>query len=315
MNYIQELKKIFSQGDRYKAHRDTAPVLLEMAKDRKFLFEVIKKNLRDSKFISRNRHHPTIDFPIMEDENFSMTTNCFPSLPNKATNISHQCVHHHGKLLLSTVSVFGPGYDSIIFKKRFEINKQTKEAKLEIDNIFHHGQYHLEFIDSFTPHIVFFPSSVSITYAIWTMEKKQTSDTIKGMPLLQKFKKPIIALIKTLGMSSAFNLNLPEYLDFYVEKGKFMVKEERDFQYGGGTNDNFIQNVCYIMQEVGFDDNNFLLELKKYFTEQNNYKAIGWINALINKQKIEPLYEPTHLNIDKVNLKKEEILAAAGMRT
>src|ERR1700731_573097 len=115
-----EIKAVFKETpERYAAHERCKPILEEMAVSKEFLFDIIRENLSDAKFLARRRTYPTLSLNIVDSSDFTFVVNVFPSLPDKRTNISFQSIHPHGSLLLSTVGAMGPGYQSMIFKKEF----------------------------------------------------------------------------------------------------------------------------------------------------------------------------------------------------
>ena len=77
MDYIAELRSIFSRPDLYQAHEECAPVMNAMAREREFFFGVIRKCLSDPEYLDRTRHYPTLAFPIEENEDFTLVLAVF----------------------------------------------------------------------------------------------------------------------------------------------------------------------------------------------------------------------------------------------
>ncbi|MBL4655745.1 MAG: hypothetical protein JKY33_07975 [Bacteroidia bacterium] len=308
-SYLDIIKSNFACSDRYEAHRKTASVVVEMAKDKSIWFEIVKKNLSQTSYLQKQRHHPIIAFEIEENADFSFIAHCYLPLPNREANISHQSIHHHGNLILTTVSSYGSGYESIIFKNDFKIDKNTGRTEMHIDKVYSNKSYNLEFIDTYTPHIVFFPSALSITYALWSNNKKLSTDKIKRNPILQKFKMPIIQILKKTGLASLIGINVMEYFDFYPHNGEILALKERIFGYTPGTNSNFIQNVLYILQQTGFEDYEFINKLRIKFSDDENLAVIKWIDLFLQKRPIQDLFETHHMGIDKVNINKKDVLS------
>ncbi len=304
---LQKIIKIFNSSDRYEAHRQVAPLLQKIAADKIFLFETVKYNLSNPDYLKRNRHYPTLSMEIFENENFNMVANLWLPLPDKATNASFQSIHHHGNLILSTISAFGPGYDSIVFKKGFQIDYKTEEVKMEVDKIYHNDLHHLEFIDANTPHIVFYPKDVSVTITLWSSNKSSKKDALKKLGILKSVKKPILNILKKLKIDSLLGLNTVSYFDFYPEGNKIKALQER-INFKEGSNDNFIQNVFHVLQKIDFKDDEFIKSLKN--NHQINKGSHKWIDKFLHKEEITALFEESHINVPKVHLIKEDILAA-----
>lgn len=309
-DFIDQLKRIFATGDRYDAHKAAAPVLLAMAKDRSVLHEILKQNLGQPDCLRRKRHHPIIGFTVEENPVFTLMASCFPPLPDRSTDVSHQTIHHHGDLLLTSAAAFGSGYESILFKTGWQIDQASRLTRMDVDKRYTHHLHNVEFIDAYVPHIVFFPPGLSITYALWSNRQKNTLDSLRKSKLLQQFKGPVIAVAKRLGLTRSLGINAIEYFDFFVQDAKVFALRERLFGYGGGTNENFLQNVANILQEVGFDDDAFLRQLKTRLHASGEERAVFWLDRVLQKQNVSDAFEPSHLNIDKVNMRKQDVLAA-----
>jgi hypothetical protein len=308
-NYTSAIAKIFAdEQDRAIAHKKSQPILAQMANDKPIIFEIIKKNLLKPDFINKVRHYPTLAFEIYLDSNIGMNANVFMPLPDKSTDISFQSIHHHGKLLLSTAAAEGPGYESILFKKGFTINPETKETNLQIEKIYTFGKGGVDFVGSDQPHVVFFPADVSITYTIWAYEKTVAATaSLKNNFLIKKFKEPIRAIIKALGLTKQLGVNAVEYFDFYPE-GSVVKAIKNRIEFTEGDNENFLANIFYVMQKVGFADFVFLTDLKK--THPSHIFLHTMVDKYIAREAMSNPFYDFHKNVAKVNLSKREILAA-----
>jgi hypothetical protein len=312
--YTSTISKIFlEEKDRNAAHKKAEPVLVEMTKHKEVLFDIYRKNLLKPDFIGKVRHYPTIAFEIYLDDNIGMNANVFMPLPDKTSELSFQSIHHHGKLLLTTAAAEGPGYECILFKKGFTIDHQTKEANLEIEKQYIFTKGSTDFVGSYQPHVVFFPSDVSITYTVWAYE--QTVSTVQGLKnnfIVKKFKEPIRKILKILGLSKTAGINVVENFDFYPEENKIKVLKNR-IEFEHGDNENFLTNVFYVMQKTGFNDTAFLHNLK-ILHPQNKYLPILIDQLIANTPIANPFYD-FHKNVQYVNLKKKEILNAFEVKT
>lgn len=305
LNYkIEQLIKVFSENSRYEAHKRVAPILLEMAKDEHYLKAIIKQNIAQDDFFNQNRINPVIAFKIFENKDFSFVAHAFMPLPDKDTTITHQSIHHHGNLLLSTVNCFGKGYESILFKKGYQFT--DVEAKLEVQKKYTNTLYNYEFIDSHTPHVVYYPSEVTITYALWSSEKENATDGIKRLGLLKKYKKPVKKVIQVLGFEKLFNLNIVEYMDFYVKEDKVVPMKER-IKYPEASNLNFIENLFYLLQQVNFENEDFLSEIFSNLSDSEKQLVKPILQKYLNNEELKTSIEDSQLNIAKVNLNRADL--------
>ncbi|MBI2269187.1 MAG: hypothetical protein HYU69_02400 [Bacteroidetes bacterium] len=306
--YIKKIVSVFAgTANRYKAHKLAAPILLEMSRDKSFMHDVIRHNFSQPGYWNRKRLYNTLMFDVVVTSDFHIVVNIFPALPDKAADVTFQSIHHHGGMLLTTVSALGPGYSAFVFKKGFEINKQTHETKMEVDRFYYNPLYNIEFVDSWTPHVVFYPTETSVTIALWSNEKKQLTESLKQFSFLKKYKTTLSHLINLLGLKRILGINYVEYFDFYIENSKVKALRER-LHYPEGTNENFIRNMLAFAQKTGFDDYTFI----NSFISRNdiNDTAKKWIKKYSAGEKITEEFEECHLNIPKINLKKEEIETA-----
>ena len=309
--HLAALKRAFRTSDRYAAHRSAAPILVEMAKDRRVLHAVARQAVRDPAYLQRVRTHALMGFDIEETADFTLVANCFLPLPDRAADISSECIHHHGTLMLSTVAAFGDGYESMVFKQGFHVDPGTGRTRMQVEKLYRNELYNVEFIDARTPHIVFFPPRLSITYALWSANQRIPFARLRRSRALQYFKHPIIRVIRALGASKAMAVNVVEDLDFSLEGDGLYVLHERLYGYTNGTNANFIQNVFHILQQIGFDDRPLLEQLKARCVAAHP-QAVRWIDALLSGEPIPDAFEPAHVNIAKINLRKQDILAAVS---
>jgi hypothetical protein len=308
-HYLTEIATIFKEEkDRYKAHQKATPVLKEMGADKEVLFDVFRQSLSNNEFINKDRHYPTIAFEIYQDKNVGISGNCFMPVPDRRDDLTVVSIHHHGKLLLTTTAAFGPGYYSAVYKKGFTFNKETMDAHLELEKEYQFHKGGIEFVDADQPHVVFFPTSPSITFAMWAYKDvNNTVQSLKSNPIITKFKEPIRKALKFFGLINKAGINVVEYLDFYPENGKYKVLKDR-IKFESGDNQNFLTNVFYVLQTAGFNDFKFLQELKQKHPGNTHLHTL--IDKLENNIPIQDSFYEFHKNVKYVNFTKSEIDAA-----
>ncbi|MBT9585605.1 hypothetical protein IV102_19850 [bacterium] len=300
--YLGSLRQHFAQADRRAAHRACAPLLREMARDPKVLPAIICQNLATPGYLERTRINPVLAMSIDKNSEFEFIMHGWLPLPDRCTETSHQSIHHHGNLLLTSVSPLGPGYDSILFESDFRIDKRTQLTDLKPARYYHNSLYNLEFVDTQTPHIVFYPPSLSITYALWCPEKRSVARGLKNSKWVSKYKQQAKSVLNALGLARAVGLNVVEYFDFYLEKGQILAMKER-VTYPEGSHENFVQNLFHFLQQVGFEDYDFVKSLPATTPAVAHWKAV-----FLKQEPIEDRFEPGHLGIAKINLSKAEML-------
>jgi hypothetical protein len=306
--YIKNINDIFkNERNRYKAHELCKPLLLEMAKDQSILFEIIKQNLQKPDFFQQKRINPVIALDIAINETISFVAHCWMPLPDKRNDITHQSIHHHGKLLLTSVAAFGPGYESIIFKKGFSIDKISGLTNMKIDKIYTNPYLNIEFIDVNTPHIVFYPSEFSITYALWTNVEEARSENMKKIGFVNKYKKQLRKAIDFFGAAKLFGLNTIEYLDFYPNENKIIAMKSR-VMYPAGSNESFLYGLFSFLQTVKYNDTVALKNVLCKTSESNKGLAQRLFEKFNSNEPINDVFEKEHLNIPKINFEKAVLL-------
>ena len=301
-----EIREIFAkQKDRYLAHKMCKPILEKMANSIDVLQDIIKENLSSPDFLLKRRHYSTLSMNIFESPEFSFVMNIFPPLPDRNTEVSFQSIHHHGSLLLSTVSAFGPGYESIVFKQNFEIDFKTGITNMEVEKVYQNEFGKVEFIDSNQPHVVFYPKDFSATYALWCDNKSSKKEALKKLDVFKSIKKPLSKLINKTGLGKFLGLNDVQYFDFYVEEEKIMALKNRVTYNDVADNDNFLQNIFCFIQKTKFSDVPFLTQLMNNKKTPEN--SLKFIKMLLNDEPISDNFYNGHLNIKYVNLNKNEI--------
>ena len=307
--YIQRLRECFleNESDRYAAHTQSREFLLEMARDQRILHEIIKKNLSNLQFLQKTRHYSTLAMTIHEDSEFSVMLNIYPPLPDRRSDTSFQSVHHHGNLILTSVAAFGPGYSSLLFKRGFQIDPDTGQTLMELEKEYQNKLYDVGFVDANQPHIVFYPSDFSGTYALWSDYKKSTKDVAKRLGIVRKLKKPLSKIVTMLGLGRLLGLNTVRYFDFYPDNGKLIAMKEREAYIAEGSNENFLQNIFCFVQKTGFTDDAFIQDL--IGKQEVPAEAKHFMRMLLRGETIVDSFFEGHIDVPKVNLRKIEVLS------
>lgn len=305
--YTESISSIFKKNQPRIAHDLAKELLLEMAKNKSILLEIVQRHILSKDFFLQKRINPVIAFTIIDNPYITMVAHFWLPLPDRNTSITHQSIHHHGRLLLTSVAPFGPGYNSFIFKKGFSINPTTEETSIVVEKEYHNPIYNLEFIDTYTPHVVFYPDSLSITYATWTYDQRSLLDKIRKNTFLQKNKVLLLKLINTFKKIKPI-ANTVEYFDFYPEKNQIYALKDR-VKYPVGTNENFIHNVFYILQEIDLRDLTELKKISNQYPKEIQEKILFYITQIEEGKKIKDLFDPIHLNISKINFTRDELIA------
>ena len=307
-HYISFIQTAFRNSTYRTAHAVISEKMIEMAKDNEVLFEIIRQNLLEPGFFKKKRTNPVVALNIFRNRDFSIVAHCWVPLPSRATNVSHQSVHHHGRLLLTSVAPLGEGYESVIFKNGFTFDKDSEIAHMKIDKVYKNPLNNIEFIDSYTPHVVFYPNDFSITYALWSYDKNDGFiSALRRLRIVQANKRFLLASVRRLGISKFTRVNQIEFFDFYPDCGELRGMRER-VMYPVGSQENFIHNVFYILYKTGFNDKGFLEKLNSSLCLEDRNSIERPLSRFLNGEVIKDRFDPVHLDINKINFSREELL-------
>tara|TARA_B100000700_G_C15062736_1_gene867007 strand:- start:7407 stop:8423 length:1017 start_codon:yes stop_codon:yes gene_type:complete len=314
--YIKELVEIFkTTSDKRKAHKNSFNILKSMTYKKEILSEIIELNLKSKNFISR-KHYPVLDLPIYRNSDFHLVANCWLPLPGKQTNITTKSLHHHGTMLLTSATSFGPGYEHWLLEKPIPIKGLDTKFTMKLIERAAHPCHHISFVDSLVVHVPMYISDLTITYALWS-DSIQTSmlDRIKANKFINKNKQFLKSLILTLGGENIFALKRTDFLDFYPVKGGFEgVKNRSDVEFTRGPVCDYLYSLFHIIQKTG--NSSLVLNigeeeiLKKNKDLANEDKIL--LHSLIKKINIEETIESRltkniHYGFPKANFTNEQI--------
>lgn len=284
----RELDRCFALGDFRAAHLAARPVLSRLAATDAALHEIFTSCLLSPGFLDSRRINPVVALPIFETATYTLVANVWIPRPDRRTDISHQSIHHHGNLLLTSVSAFGPGYESVIYGQI----KCGAHPFPPLEQIFQHERGNLEFVDVRTPHLVFYPSRLSVTYALWSRESSSLGGRILRSAPLRALKPPLKWLGRALGAKTLLTSNPATDLDFYAEGGEILPLGDR-VQYQPGSNRNFLEALRFIAAEIGYADEKGLARLTARVRPDH---------PPVNE------FEEHHLMIPRVNILRSEVM-------
>lgn len=315
--YTDSLKKIFlSAPNKHEANYRSRAVLEEMANDASFFTSVLEKHLQTAGSLN-TKHYPVVGLDIELNHLFGLVANCWIPLPDRATDVSTKAIHHHGEMLLSTVTAFGPGYEHWTFEKPVALDEAAESYSLKLIDHAPHPLHHVAFVDSYVAHLPFYPPGMTITYALWSSKFQSTwKDRLKRMPLLQKNSASLKQLAARAGVAKHLDLKVVEYFDFYPTPEGFRgIKERNEFERGPNTD--YLPSLFQIIQET--DNEQLAPLLKKQLSAGVPLENPDLLKVLIHRlesgQTIEGRLSSTHYGIERANFSKQELEAALAAQS
>jgi hypothetical protein len=233
-----------------EAHRSARPILPDMAGDAALITAILEKHLRLPATLNK-RHYPVVTLSVELNANYALDLNCWIALPGSETNISTKAIHHHGNMLLTTATAFGPGYEHWTFERPRELDAGRELYALDLIERRQHALHHVAFVDSYVAHLPVYPASLTLTLALWSNKHPTTwKDRLKRVPLLKRNEKLLRRVVRATGLSRALDVKVVEYFDFYpVEDGFRGIRERTEFPLG--PNADFLHSLFHILQQTG----------------------------------------------------------------
>lgn len=310
--YTKALKDIFvSARNKHEANFRSQPIMKEMSGDKKFLTEILIQHIERTDSLNK-KHYPTVGLDIELNEHYGLVANCWIPLPDKSTDLSTKAIHHHGEMLLTTATAFGPGYEHWTFKSPKLIDEEKELYKLEISDHAPHPLHHVDFVDAYIPHLPLYPPGLTITYALWSHRKTTTwIDHIKRIPLLQKNHKRLREMAVKVGMAKSLDLKVVNYFDFYPTCDGFRgIKDRSEFERI--SNEDYLASLFHIIQETNNEHLSTLIREKLESDEQIDDRATvkKYLADLESGVKIEGKLSDVHYTIPTANFTREQILQA-----
>jgi hypothetical protein len=313
--YIKEVELLnTTHEDRVAFHKAVEPVLMKMGQDEEFLKEVAKRNFTDKGFLDFEWSYYNIPFfYVYEKEDFVLKVHLFPAGPEGSQDVAAHCIHHHNNYILTTYAFYGSGYESMLFDKDVKIDEQTLKADMKISKHFHQKDWNPSRIDSWTPHLVFLPESLSATMVMWTPDKKRKTDGLRNNPILKPFKKELRHLIYRLGISDKLGISREKTYQFYVNQGEVHGIEEDEYfaptraAKGPDVREYCLQMLFSFIQRAEMMDAALIDSVLADSDLPEHYKP--WLLKLKSGERIADVFHRTEINIPNKTYYRKDVQA------
>lgn len=295
------------------AHLAAAPFLQQVVQDPSFTTEVIRQSLKNPKFFNKE-NYPVVAFEIEQNAHYTFVANGWIPYPDANDSFTTKAVHHHGELLLTTVTGFGPGYEHWTFTvpKRLE----GERFKIEVTSRAMHKLYDSAFVDAYEPHVPFYPADLTITFALWSHQRQVSwKDYVKRWPIWKGYEKPLAKIVKKLDVITGPNVNPIEYFDFYpTDEGMFGM--ENRIEYERGPVQDYLTSLFYLIQKTG---NSHLVPEIKAHVGTGKLRDEAHVHELVAKlelgQPIDGKLSDCHFDVGHINFTRDQVLTAIGQPT
>ncbi|HEV8320570.1 MAG TPA: hypothetical protein VG389_03080 [Myxococcota bacterium] len=314
---IDELRRIFDRTpDKHAAHRASRPVLEDLAGAPGLLPAMLDEYLRSDDPLGR-LHYPVVAIELDLNPHFSLTANCWLPLPDRSTDLSTKSVHHHGPLLLSSVTVFGPGYEHWMFSAPAAVDPARELFSMKLLERAPHPTNHVAFVPEQLAHLPMYPPDLTITLALFSNSVPTTFlDRLKRVRLLKRNEAFLRRLAERAGLDKALDLKKAVYYDFYpVPEGFRGMLQRQEFERG--PNEHYLQSLAYILQRTGNDRLSSTVRAEADAAPGGARRDLlrRLVEDLRSGRAIEPRLSPCHTGVPHANFTRadlERALAAVG---
>ncbi len=157
---VYELTGIFRRfRDKREAHEQCRRLLEQISREPGFLREALE--LHTARPASLNQlNYPSVAVEVSRNPDFVLVLNCWIPLPSRRTDLTTNAIHHHGNLLLTTTTIFGPGYEHWMLSLPEEINQE--QYAMRVLDVSPHRLHDVLFVDSWTCHVPLYAESLCI---------------------------------------------------------------------------------------------------------------------------------------------------------
>ena len=307
--HIEALTELFRRStNKHDAHFRARDMLKEMAADPSVLTAVFEKYLRRPG-IMNSRHYPVIGIEIELNLHFGLVANCWIPLPDRRTDVSTKAIHHHGEMLLTTVTAFGPGYEHWTFSRPSLVDPERALFALSLLEREPHPLGGAAFVDAYVPHLPLYPGALTITLALWSHRSRTSwKDRVKRLPFLKGREAALRELGGRLGLSRALDLKVVHYFDFCPAAGGFRGLAERK-EFDRGPNEDFVFSLFHVLQQTGQEQ--LAARIESRLGEIENRELVKTLlRDLREGRAIEGRLSRGHFDRDSANFTTEDIARA-----
>jgi len=304
-----ELVRVFEKAHtKHEANELARPVMEQLSRDPSFLAAILERYLASPGSLDK-RNYPVVGIPIALNPSFGLVANCWIPLPGRETHIATKAIHHHGDMLLSTATIFGPGYEHWMFSTPKPVAAGSDTYRMKLLESAAHPLHHISFVDAWVAHTPLYPKALSITLALWTSRFPVTwRDRAKRIPLFKGRETQLRNLAVRLGLRKKLDLKVVESFDFFPSDAGFQVMRERK-EFELGPNEDHLCSVFHVVQETG---NERLAQTVRRAIDQGKVHAgrqtVERLLALLDKgTPIEGKLSVGHYGLPYANFTRDDI--------
>ena len=315
--YTSALTEIFKQvPDKREAHRRSRGVLGDMAVDASVVTDILRRHLSQPEALN-SRHYPVVAVTVEENPYYTLVMHGWIPLPDGASDVTTKAIHHHGTMLLTSVTAFGPGYEHWMFSRPQPVDPERELYTMRVIEHGPHPLHHCAFVDAYIAHVPLYPASFTITLALWSGSARTTwKDVLKRLPMMKGREAELRRLAVRVGLAPALELKVVDYFDFYPAAGGFKGMKER-IEFDRGPNADYLQSLFHVVQQTGNEALGDLVE--GHLEADRALEDAGLVRQLLGRlrqgHRIDGRLSPCHVGISHANFSRRDIERALAEPT
>jgi hypothetical protein len=308
---IAALRSTFASfSDKYEAHRRASRILQDMAAAPAILTSVLERHLARPDALSRG-NYPVVSLHIDANAHFELVANCWIALPNGETNLSTKAIHHHGDMILTTVTALGPGYEHWQFSAPEPAGEANELFAMRLLERAPHPLGHSAFVDANIGHVPFFPPAFTVTYALWSTRKPTSwKDSLKRMPALHKHSSVLRRVATSVGMTKMLDLKIVRYFDFFPAPDGFRGMKDR-VEFELGPNADYLHSLIHVLQQTNSES--LIPALRARLDAEpaeERQLASDLLDRVERGESVSGRLSPGHYDVPHANFKAEDVMTA-----
>jgi hypothetical protein len=313
---VEELISVFrSSATKHEANARAGVVMEQLTREPSFLTAILERYLQTPRALNR-KNYPVVAMDVALNPWFGLVANCWIPLPDRRTNLSTKAIHHHGDMLLTTATLFGPGYEHWMFTLPEKIEKDAERGlhTMKLIERAPHPHHHVSFVDAWTGHTPLYPNALSITLALWSRRFPTTwLDRAKRLPLVKGNEDALRKVADGLGLRKKLSLNVIEAFDYYPLGDAFKVMPVRE-EFELGPNADHVASVFHILQETGNEHlaRTVRSQIDRGVVAEGRPAVLQLLPELERGRPIAGRLSPGHYDKPFANFTREDILRALG---
>lgn len=312
--YIDELRRVFvAAPDKHTAHDRARVVLAEMAGDPAVVTDALRRRVRARDGLCRG-HYPVIALEVESNPDFELVLNCWLPLPGGDTDLSTKAIHHHGTMLLTTTTAFGPGYEHWLFSTPEVVDAERSLYSMRLLDRSPHPLHHQAFVDARIAHLPMYVAELTVTLALWSSSQPTGwRDRLKRVPVLERNRDRLRSAAQRAGLNRALDLKTIEYFDFAPSEAGFVGTRDRT-EFVIGPPEHYFQSLLHVIQQTANEDvATAVIDAGAAVTVEPEARA-RLLSALRRGDPIEPVLSPGHHDVPCANFRTADIECALAVR-